>query len=163
MRNFLASFVFLFGFWLILSGKFDVFHLSLGGISCALIANWTGSLVFQDKNITLAQRLIEHFSFYPYACWLFYQIVLANIQVIKIAFLPNVDSVIHPKIITFKTHLTRDISKFVLANSITLTPGTITIREETGTFKIHALNAQAAEGIPTMIKKVGALFGETRH
>eukprot|EP01051_Picozoa_sp_SAG22_P032676 SAG22_NODE_13908_length_391_cov_0.705479_1_plen_70_part_01 len=70
MSRFLSSFIFLFGFWLICSGYFDTFHLSLGAISCALISYWTGPLLFQGK-ITMAQRLKEHLSFYPYGIWLF--------------------------------------------------------------------------------------------
>ena len=93
---------------------------------------------------------------------LFYQIILANLHVFSIALSPDMEKHISPEIVTFDSGLKRDISKFVLANSITLTPGTVTINEKDGVFVIHCLSKVAAAGVPgDMLKKVQTLFGET--
>jgi multicomponent Na+:H+ antiporter subunit E len=55
---------------------------------------------------------------------------------------------IDPTIVTFKTKLTNNIAKVALANSITLTPGTITIRIEEDIFYVHAISRKAAAGLP---------------
>ena len=160
MTSFLTSFVFLFAFWLLCSGYFDAFHLSLGILSSALIAAWTGRLFFQRK-VSMYRRFREHFSLYPYFVWLLYEIVLANIQVLKLAFSKDIQAQINPQIVEVKTSLKRDVSKFIFANSITLTPGTITIREENGRFLVHALNPQLASGLGgKMLSKVALIFGE---
>lgn len=148
-------------FWMICSGYFDAFHLTLGVISSAIIALWTGKLFFQRK-VSMYRRLREHFSLYPYFLWLFYEIVLANLEVLKLAFSQNLGSKINPQLVEVKTELKRDVAKFIFANSITLTPGTITVRETNGVFLIHALNPEIASGLGgKMLEKVAKIFGET--
>jgi multicomponent Na+:H+ antiporter subunit E len=73
-------------------------------------------------------------------------------------------TLIDPHIITFKTHLTSDIAITTLANSITLTPGTITVTATSdGAFKVHSIDRQSAEGLPgTMLEKVAHVFGEDK-
>lgn len=161
MIQFIFSFTFLFGFWMILSGKTDLFHLALGFISVLIVCVWTAPLMFQGFH-SPGRRIKEHFAFFPYALWLFYQIIIANFQVLKLALSSNLSEDIKPSVITFESGLKRDISKFVLANSITLTPGTVTIKEEDGKFWVHCLTPQAAKGIPgDMLKKVQKMFGES--
>ena len=55
---------------------------------------------------------------------------------------------IDPTIVTFKTTLKSTLAKVALANSITLTPGTITIRIEGQVFYVHAISRKAAAGLP---------------
>jgi multicomponent Na+:H+ antiporter subunit E len=68
-----------------------------------------------------------------------------------------------PHIFTFKTILTTDFARFVLANSITLTPGTVTIRVHKDIFYVHAITEQAAGdlasgGISEMERRVADVF-----
>ena len=49
-----------------------------------------------------------------------------------------------PQIVCFKTVLRTDFARFVLANSITLTPGTVTVRIQDDTFYVHAITVHAA-------------------
>jgi multicomponent Na+:H+ antiporter subunit E len=69
---------------------------------------------------------------------------------------------IDPKIIKFKTKLKRDISLAVFANSITLTPGTITADIKEGEYYVHALSKKVAEELLTgkMEDKVAHIFME---
>ena len=63
--------------------------------------------------------------------------------------------------VSFKTTLTSDFAKFVLANSITLTPGTVTVRIKNDEFLVHALTDFTANGVPgDMERRVKHIFGE---
>jgi multicomponent Na+:H+ antiporter subunit E len=157
--SFLITFVFMFLTWIVLSGKFDPLLLWLGGISSFLVAYYFYDLLFP---------VIEHgyikvfFRFVGYIPWLLWEIVKANLHLLYLAFHPRMKALIDPHIITFKTNLKSDIAIATLANSITLTPGTITVTADSdGVFKVHAIDRESAQGLPgTMLKKVAKVFGE---
>ncbi len=141
----IATFIILFGSWIILSGKFDLFHLALGLISCLIVAVISSDLLFNDRRKGFVERITESFRFFCYCFWLLYQILLANLHVIGIAISPTrMEKSLDPHIFTFTTSLKTDFAKFVLANSITLTPGTVTIRIDGSTFYVHAISHAAA-------------------
>lgn len=94
-----------------------------------------------------------------------HQIILANFHVIKLALSPrSLERDIDPHIFTFKTGLKTPFAKFVLANSITLTPGTVTIRIHGDTFYVHAISQKAMgdladdEQMSEMEKRVAWVF-----
>ena len=162
MNRFL-TFVVIFTFWLFWSGMFDPFHVALGIISSAIVVQWTGRL-FVETSQPLSRRLMEWVRFEAYAVWLLWQIVLANIQVFKLAFHPNLLRVIHPRLISFKTNLKGDVAKFILAQSITLTPGTVTVRINGNQFDVHAINNDAATGVPgPMENKIANIYKGSIH
>ncbi len=147
MYRILAFFTLLV-FWVLLSGKFDLFHLTLGIISCLMIAQWTKDLFLRKK----ARRISVYFLILPklitYSFWLLLQIIKANLSVIYLALHPRMITLLDPRIIRFKTILDNEFARVVLANSITLTPGTITVRIEGDEFVIHALTEKIAAGTP---------------
>lgn len=139
------TFIILFVAWVLLSGKFDLFHLSMGGISCLLVSLLSQDLLFTERQKGLGPRLAEAVRFVPYCFWLLYQIVLANFHVIGLAISPRLrERELDPYIFTFKTKLTSEFARFVLANSITLTPGTVTVRIQDDVFYVHAISRKAA-------------------
>ncbi len=73
------------------------------------------------------------------------EVVIANIQVAKIAL--SVHMPIEPKIVTYKSQLSGGMFLTILANSITLTPGTMSVDLEGNTFLIHCLNEDYAQGL----------------
>ena len=73
------------------------------------------------------------------------EIVKANVDAIRLALSFRYE--IDPVIVKFKTDLKTDMAKAVLANSITLTPGTITISVEGDEFTVHALDRDLVQGI----------------
>ena len=157
----IASFVILFAFWILLSGKFDLFHLSLGVICCLIVTLWSHDLLFQKRQVSIASRVAMFPRFVLYCFWLFYQIVLANLNVIYLALHPRMRKLLSPQIIRFKTKLRGDISRVILANSITLTPGTITVRIEGDEFIVHALTREIVRNIPgDMEDRIARVFGE---
>jgi len=147
MYRILAFFTLLV-FWLLLSGKFDLFHLTLGIISCLIIAQWTKDLFLRKKAKGISVYFLILPKFIAYSFWLLLQIIKANLSVIYLALHPRMINLLDPCVIRFKTILKNDFAKVVLANSITLTPGTITIRIEGDEFVVHALTEKIAAGAP---------------
>ena len=76
--------------------------------------------------------------FLAYVFVLVWEIIKANFQVSKYVLFQKYK--ITPKLVTFRTDLRTDFGRFLLANSITLTPGTITIRVEGDTLTVHCLD-----------------------
>lgn len=70
--------------WVLLSGQFDLFHLSLGAISCFLVALMSTDLVYTDRQKGMMTRVGEAGRFISYTGWLLYQIVLANFHVLQL-------------------------------------------------------------------------------
>ena len=161
LQNFIATFILLFAFWILLSGRFDTFHLSLGAICSILIAWVCYDLIF--VNIKVGDYWLEVGRFLVYIPWLLYQVVKANIYVASLTLNPKPS--IDPQIVRFKTKLETDISCVTLANSITLTPGTITMDIKEGEFYVHALDKKVAEdlGSGEMEDWVAHIFMEADH
>jgi multicomponent Na+:H+ antiporter subunit E len=69
---------------------------------------------------------------------------------------------IRSRVIRFRTHLQNEVAKVVLGNSITLTPGTVTVDIEGDLFTVHALSDTAAESVldGDMERRVAWVFGE---
>ena len=86
--KYIIAFFILFLNWVIWSGMFDAFHLSLGVISCLLVIYMSHDILFTSKKIT-SKHLIEVIRFIKYIPWLLYQIVLSNIYVARLVMNPN--------------------------------------------------------------------------
>jgi len=136
--------VVLFIFWVILSGKFDAFHLSLGAMSSVGVAYWVRDLNSLPPSIQGFRRL--SWTGWPtYLPWLVWQIVLSAVAVAKVVLDPKLP--IEPKVIKFKCKLPHTVAHLTLANSITLTPGTITIDQTGDAYVVHALTTDAGDGL----------------
>jgi len=156
----LISFTLLMIAWIIFSGVLDAYHIGLGVISCALVAWLSTDLVFRQKELRLKDRLAEGGRFLVYSLWLFWEIVLANWHVLKLALFRD-ESEIAPKIIRFKTSLKTEFARYVFANSITLTPGTVTVDIDGDEFVVHAIDETLAQSLPgEMEQRVAAVFRE---
>jgi len=157
---FLACFLILMVFWTFMSGLFDIWHFGLGVLSCALVAYMSSDLLFK-KRIRSRRMFKEVAAFLAYLPWLFYQIFIANIYVAKIALGPGVSKKISPHIIKFRTRLISEMAIAAFANSITLTPGTITVRIEGSCFYVHALDVPLADSLPgEMEERIARIYGE---
>lgn len=156
--KYIIAFFILFLNWVIWSGMFDAFHLSLGVISCLLVIYMSHDILFTSKKIT-SKHLMEVIRFIKYIPWLLYQIVLSNIYVARLVMNPNMP--IDPHVIRFKTKLKKDISVVTFANSITLTPGTITADIKEGEFYVHCISKKVADDLPgEMENRVAHIFME---
>jgi len=157
--SFLITFVLMFLSWMVLSGKFEPLLLWLGGISSFLVAYYFYDLLFPALEIGYVKIFIR---FVQYCPWLIWEIVKANFHLLYLSFHPRMIDLIDPHIITFKTNLKSDIAITTLANSITLTPGTITVTADSdGVFSVHSIDRESAEALPgIMLEKVARVFGE---
>jgi multicomponent Na+:H+ antiporter subunit E len=152
-------YVLLFTVWVVFSGFFDLFHLTLGLISCGIITWLSSDLLFEDRSISFSRRIRQAGRLVSYVVWLLWQIVLSNIFLFRLAFAPR--DAVQPQILRYECGLKSDFEKFLLANSITLTPGTVTIKILGGTFYVHAINDVAAAGLDgEMERRIARIFAE---
>lgn len=139
--TFLGTTLLLFIFWLLITGTFHYQSVITGIIVCFLVA-----LFFKDIFIYPEERPkvtpLNIFRFVKYIISLIYAIIQANIQVAMIVLHPKMP--ISPTLIEFKTNLKDDLSKVIFANSITLTPGTLTVDLEGDVYLVHGLTRQGA-------------------
>ncbi len=144
--HYIYTFLIMLVFWVTLSGKFDLFHLTLGVISSALVSWMSADLFMLDPK--KKGRVATACRFLAYFPWLIKEIFLSTLHVAILALHPRMREEIDPTIVTFKTILKKDIARVALANSITLTPGTITVRIVEDVFYVHAISRKAAAGLP---------------
>jgi multicomponent Na+:H+ antiporter subunit E len=131
----------LFGFWLTLSGHFTPLLLSFGVGSCVLVvylSNRMDSVDHEPIPLSAMGRLMA------YVPWLLKEIFVANLAVAKIILDPKLP--ISPRMVVFHGTQETDVGRAVFANSITLTPGTITTGVHGQEFQIHALSAADLKG-----------------
>ena len=156
----IVIFLLLFGIWIIFSGQFDYFHLSLGLISCGIITAISSSFFFSNRSKSFGTRLGELMRLPGYSLWLLWQIILSNVHILKMALTPGEIKELDPSLVRIKTNLKTDFGKYALANSITLTPGTITIEIDGDEMLIHSISKHTAKGVKddTMERKVARVF-----
>lgn len=156
--------ILLFAFWMGLAGrtevKFIVYGLLTAGVTSwityplLLLPNKDGSKKYFALSISIPK-------FIGYVVWLMWQLLLANLDVMKATTSEVLD--IDPKVVRFYFRSDNPMAAVVLADSITLTPGTVTLNvTDEGLFEIHALTVGAAAGIVdgSFQRKVADLYGE---
>lgn len=166
MLNRLMTFALMLAVWLVFSGMFDVFHVTLGVVSAAFVALISSDLLFEDKTAGLGARIRQGWRLAWYFLWMLWQIGLANLHLLRLALWPGGRADIHPQIVRYRTTLESDFEKFLLANSITLTPGTVTLKILGDDFFIHAISRKSALGLGAemerRIRRVFATAGGDR-
>jgi multicomponent Na+:H+ antiporter subunit E len=147
-------------FWVLFSGRFDAFHLSMGLFSCLLVAALSGDLMFPQGIVPgFFGRALRFAGYIP---WLLIEIYKASFHVLYLVLHPKMMDLIDPYILEFDSHLTSEMSRTTFANSITLTPGTITVNVTVlGTFTVHCIDRPSGESLPgEMQRKIGKVFKE---
>ncbi len=162
-RNFatyVVMFIIMFAVWCVMSGKFDALHLTLGVVSSALVSYFSTDLLF-NKSLS-GRSLRGAYGFLAYLPWLFSQIFLSALHVLYLSFHPRMLELIDPQVIRFRSRLKGDLAKVTFANSITLTPGTITVYVNYHRdFSVHAINRLSGESLPgEMEQRIARAFGE---
>ncbi|MCB1165947.1 MAG: Na+/H+ antiporter subunit E [Leptospiraceae bacterium] len=160
----LLSFASLFGFWLIMSGYFDWFHMSLGVLSVLIVLIMNHSLkqhsFYADEKDDL--RHLRYGYFLYYLLWLSWQIIASGFHVAGIILRKSLP--ISTYIVRFKADLPSAHARMILGNSITLTPGTLTIDIQGNEFTVHALTPQSISTVvdDNMPSRVARLFTKER-
>lgn len=137
-----------FAIWVIMNGRITLevvlFGLAIATLMFAFICK------FMDYSIKKEVWLFKNFFLLLwYVIVLIVEILKANFAVVKMIF--SVKYQIEPALVTFKSPLKTGFANFLLANSITLTPGTITVSSENGEFVVHCLDKDLAVGMDDSI------------
>ncbi len=153
--SFILTFILMLIFWVLLSGHFGLILVVSAVIFSLLVAYLSHDLLL--GGVGLSSLIIKSVRFIAYLPWLFWEILLANFEVIYITLHPGMK--IDPEVIEFDPALKTDVGITILANSITLTPGTVTIEagKKSG-FKVHSLTKGA--DLTEMVTKVKWIEGE---
>ena len=132
----------LFAVWLLLSGHYTPFILILGVVSCITIVTVTLRMEVADREghpIHLTWRALT------YMPWLMIEIIKANFDVAKRVLSPSLP--VTPTLLRVKASQTTDLGQVIYANSITLTPGTISVDVANNEILVHALSREGAESL----------------
>ena len=140
MRHTLSLSLALAVFWLLNSGHYGTLMLSLGAISILVVIYIVHRMDMVDHE---SQPIHLTLKFPAYSAWLIKEIILANIQVVKHIWLGNQS--ISPTLKTITTSQQTDIGKVIYANSITLTPGTVTVNLQGNLLTVHSLCQESIE------------------
>ena len=138
----IGAVVILYGFWLVLSGFFTLPLLAAGlgsAIAVVLLTRRMGVVDREGLPIHLGWAAAKYWP------WLLREIVKAAWDVAKIIVDPKLP--ISPTMIRVKTSQKTSVGIVTYANSITLTPGTISVEAEHGEILVHALTRAAADGL----------------
>ena len=157
--RFLITFLIMAVIWIMNAGKYDLFHSTLGLISCLLVAYLSSDLLFPSPPRGLIRQWARFVAYIP---WLVVEIFKAGFHVTYLVFHPRMMDLIDPHIVRFRSKLKSDLALVTFANSITLTPGTITVYVSIdGDFKVHAIDRPCGDSLPgTMEEKIAKTFGE---
>ncbi len=147
----------LIGLWLLLSGHYTFFLLSLGAASVVLVLAIAMRMDVVDHEGHPVHLTFTALLYWP---WLGWQIVKANIDVARRILAPGLP--ISPTVVKVKASQKSEVGKVMYANSITLTPGTISMRLEGDEIEVHALTREAAEELRQgeMDRRVSAVEGK---
>jgi len=150
----LALFFVLLIIWFILNGNFSIQTVIFGVIASALVTLFSCFFLnYRPFGLRSIKKLGR------YILYIFYVIEQIFLSCIAVCCLVYSGKEPRPMLITFRPDLKTDLSRVFLANSITLTPGTITANVKDGVFAVHALDRDFGAGIEKckFIKKLQAL------
>lgn len=156
--------VLLFSIWILFSGKFELKLILIGLFSSIIISIICFPFMLVTNNKSGKQFFVFDFNilkFLSYSLWLLIEIIKSSVEVAKEIFKPNMEY--EPLIVYFSMPFENPLASVVLANSIILTPGTITIDVDIdGVFEVHALSKNFASGLldGRMQNRIAKLFDE---
>lgn len=128
--------------WLLLSGHYEPLILAFGLISVAVVVLIARRKGLTDREGHPIDLLLHGLRYWP---WLLIEIAKSNIAVARCILSPRLP--ISPTVIKVPSSQRTDLGRVVFANSITLTPGTVSILVERDGILVHALTAEAARDL----------------
>ena len=152
----LVLFLLLAAVWLLWSGHTETLILAFGLVSCVAVTLLARRMDGTDQSCVdwgLVGRSL------PYIPWLLLEIVKSNLHIARVILDPALR--ISPRLVRVKASQKTEMGQVIYANSITLTPGTITLDVRDGEFLVHALTEESAAGVESgeMDRRVAALEG----
>ena len=125
--------------WVLWSGLYKPLVLGLGAFSCALSAYMAHRMGFfrHQALIGLLPRLPG------YWWWLLHEIVISSWEVAKLILKPSMP--ISPTVVALQAEVQGEVGQVILGNSITLSPGTVTLDLDQGQLLVHCLTSESAQ------------------
>ena len=141
-------FLLLFFLWIVFNGQVTLeivlFGLVIAGAMYLFVCKFMDYSVVKD--LYISKKLLKILRYFLVLLW---EIIKANTITIKTVLAVHKEP--NPSIVTFAVDIKSDMGKALLANSITLTPGTITVALEDNVFTVHCLDKSMAEGIESSV------------
>lgn len=133
-----------FGLWVLFNGRADSDVLITGAGAALLVYLFTWKIIGLTPKAEWRgwKKAWKYLCFFGY---LFVEILKANWQVL--GFVMNPKKEMEPQLVKYKTNCRDEMSRVLLANAITLTPGTITVGQDEDELIIHALDKETAAGL----------------
>lgn len=159
LRN-LAVFVALFGFWSALSGRLDPLFIGLGLVSAAASTVFAVRLIDGVMGVDPDRPRIRLWAMISFHLWLLVQIPPAGLAIARVVLDQRVPP--RPGMVHFRTGLTHPIARTVLANAITLVPGTMTLNVADDVYTVHAFTPSAVADLASgeTQRRIARAFGE---
>lgn len=126
--------------WILWSGFFTPLLLGLGALSCALVVYLSHRMHLFDKDVYALRLSLRLFRFWA---WLAGEIIRSSLEVARVVLSPRLP--ISPTVVEVESTSTHPVDLAILGNSITLTPGTLTLNIEGRRLTVHALTRHGAE------------------
>ncbi|MEX0738424.1 MAG: Na+/H+ antiporter subunit E [Pseudohongiella sp.] len=142
MKHMTGLLFFLALLWWVLSGYTKPLLISLGIVSvlfAAFMAHRMDVVDDESHPLHLSAKLVR------YWLYLLWQIVVSNVKMVQTILSPTPD--INPRILRVPISQRSHLGKVVLGNSVTLTPGTVTLQIDGNEIEVHALNEESAQGV----------------
>ena len=137
MKKGISTFLALWVIWILVAG-FDVTEIILGGAVALILAFIITKYVNYSFGFSIIPRIIKFI--FIYIPVFIYKLILANFDMAYRVLSPKLP--INPKVVKVPTDLKSEFGKLVLANSITLTPGTLSLDVEDDAVLVHWVNAK---------------------
>lgn len=133
----------LFGYWLALSGHYEWWLVAFGAVLSVLVVGFSLSKKITDYEGFPFEAIPRGLVYWP---WLLWQIVLSAVRVTRLVLSPSLP--ISPTLVKVDAQQNSAVGLVTYANSITLTPGTISIEasERGKCIWVHAIEREGAEG-----------------
>lgn len=156
-----GEFVVLLGFWLLLSGRFSPLFLGMGVVSAVLVTACTHDIVRQSFGPVaggLRSLPLRAWRFAGFGLWVLVRIPPSGVQIALAVLRPRVK--VEPGLVRFRTHLESQVARTLLANTITLIPGTLTVANDDGEFTVHAFMPHFADELVSgeLQNRIGRVF-----
>jgi len=136
------SLVLLMVVWLLWSGYLKPLLVILGVISCVIVLIISSRMGYLEQDSEW-QRLLLRFP--RYWLWLSKEMIKSNLQVARVILSPRLK--LEPTLVTIDALPRDELGQAILGNSISLTPGTLTLRVEGGKLRVHCLTRSGARDL----------------
>ncbi len=128
--------------WLLWSGHFTPLLLAFGAFSCLLVGYLTQRMGYFDNEVFALRFGLRLFS---YLAWLAKEVMRSGIEVARVVLDPRLP--ISPRVVEIKASADHPVDLVIFGNSITLTPGTLTLDVHRGVIKVHSLTQAGADDL----------------